>query len=189
MARLLRLIILGPPGAGKGTISKRIVTDFQLTHLASGDILRSHVARETEIGRVVKDFLVKGMWARVCVCVCYATENGDVCSLLYSFPGQLVPDHVILKLMLNELLSLSGCGWLLDGFPRTALQAQSLSEQHDVSAVINLNVPFDTIISRVKERWVHLASGRVYNLSYNPPQVAGKDDLTGTLRGEQIMHI
>ena len=58
--RLLRLIILGPPGAGKGTISKRITAEFQLTHLASGDILRSHVARETETGKIAKDFLAKG---------------------------------------------------------------------------------------------------------------------------------
>ena len=92
-----------------------------------------------------------------------------------------MPDHVILKLLLDELISLSGCGCLLDGFPRTVPQAQSLSEHHNINAVINLDVPFHTIISRVKERWVHLASGRVYNLSYNPPRVAGRDDLTGSL--------
>ena len=92
-----------------------------------------------------------------------------------------MPDHVMLKLMFRELHSLTGRGWLLDGFPRTTPQAQSLTENHDISAVINLNVPFDTIISRVKERWVHPPSGRVYNLGYNPPQVLGKDDLTGSV--------
>ena len=185
MSRLLRLIILGPPCSGKGTISKRIAAEFQLTHLASGDVLRSHVARETEVGRVAKDFLVKG----VCVCVCVLRNcKRAVRNLLYSFPGLLVPDHMIVKLMLQELHSLSDSSWLLDGFPRTAPQAQSLSKHHNINAVINLNVPHDTIISRMKDRWVHLASGRVYNLSYNPPKVAGRDDLTGSPL-EQIMFI
>lgn len=92
-----------------------------------------------------------------------------------------MPDHVILNLMLHELQSHTGHNWLLDGFPRTVPQARGLSEHHDVDAVINLNVPFDTIISRIKERWVHSASGRIYNLSYNPPRVAGRDDITGSV--------
>ena len=77
VGRLLRLIILGPPGAGKGTISKRIATDFQLTHLASGDILRAHVARETETGKIAKDFLAKGAH------VCSTQMKKGRCSPLY----------------------------------------------------------------------------------------------------------
>ncbi|KAF5281882.1 hypothetical protein FQR65_LT14465 [Abscondita terminalis] len=69
--------------------------------------------------------------------------------------------------------------WLLDGFPRTLLQAEALSETHNLDLVLNLEVPFDVIISRAKNRWVHTPSGRVYNIDFNAPKVFGKDDLTG----------
>ena len=86
----------------------------------------------------------------------------------------------MVNLILTELKSISGCGWLLDGFPRTVLQAKALSTQETLNSVIFLDVPFDTIIARVKDRWIHGPSGRVYNLLYNPPKVSGKDDITGT---------
>lgn len=70
--------------------------------------------------------------------------------------------------------------WLLDGFPRTVVQAKALSQQEHLHTVLNLAVPPATIIARVRERWIHLPSGRVYNLSYNPPRVPGKDNETGT---------
>lgn len=72
-----------------------------------------------------------------------------------------------------------GNSWLMDGFPRTVLQAQSLLTCTTINKVINLNVPDDEIINRIKHRWIHLSSGRIYNLEYNPPKVPFKDDITG----------
>lgn len=143
---------MGPPGAGKGTISKRMVNEFQLAHLSSGDMLRSHISRGTEVGLEAKQ---------------------------YTDAGLLVPDAVMLKLILTEIKQNSGNGWLLDGFPRTLKQVEGLMQETSISISINLNIPFQTIIDRIKGRWVHLPSGRVYNDNYNPPKVQGKDNITG----------
>ncbi len=143
---------MGPPGAGKGTISKRMVEEFQLAHLSSGDMLRNHISKQTEVGQKAKQYLDQ---------------------------GKLVPDDVMLKLIMVELTQSSETGWLLDGFPRTLNQGKALAEATSLSTIVNLNVPFQTIIDRVKGRWVHLPSGRVYNNDYNPPKVHGKDDVTG----------
>lgn len=151
MSRLFKAIIMGPPGSGKGTISSRIVRDFGLKHLSSGDLLRSQVNNQTEAGKEAKQYIGS---------------------------GQLVPDVLMVRLILNELKPLSQ-NWLLDGFPRTVSQAESLSKQEEVSSVINLDVPFETIIQRLQGRWVHPGSGRVYNLEWNPPKEHGKDDVTG----------
>lgn len=95
--------------------------------------------------------------------------------------GLLVPDDMVTQLMISEIRSVpSGCGWILDGFPRTLVQAEDLFHEETICSTLYLNVPFETIIERVKGRLVHLPSGRVYNLSYNPPKVPGKDDVTGT---------
>ena len=77
---------------------------------------------------------------------------------------------------------MAGSPWLLDGFPRTQPQAKALQAQAPVNVVINLDVPFETIIDRIKDRWIHPTSGRVYNLIFNPPKVAGKDDDTGNYK-------
>lgn len=142
---------MGPPGSGKGTISSRIVRDFGLKHLSSGDLLRSQVSNQTDAGNEAKKYIGS---------------------------GQLVPDELMVRLILNELTSIKQ-HWLLDGFPRTVSQAESLAEQETVSTVINLDVPFQTIIQRLEGRWVHPGSGRVYNLEWNPPKEEGKDDVTG----------
>ena len=102
------------------------------------------------------------------------------CSIYISHLGKLVPNHTMVSLILTELKSIRERGWLLNGFPRTVSQAEALSTQETLNSVIFLNVPFDTIIARVKDRWIHGPSGRVYNLSYNLPKVSGKDDITGT---------
>lgn len=153
MASRFRLLILGAPGSGKGTISSRIVKEFKLKHLSSGDVLRDNINRKNEIGTKVKELVAT---------------------------GKFVPDDLITKIVLNELKQLNYSSWLLDGFPRTLKQAKTLGdEKFGLDRVINLNVPFDVIISRLKHRWVHAASGRVYNLEFNPPKSPGKDDVTG----------
>ncbi|CAF0849839.1 unnamed protein product [Brachionus calyciflorus] len=153
MASKLRLFILGAPGSGKGTISSRIVKEFRLSHLSSGDLLRSNIQQKSDLGLKVKDFVSK---------------------------GQLVPDDLVTRVVLQELQKLSKSSWLLDGFPRNLSQCKVLESQRvQVDRVINLNVPFEEIVNRLKHRWIHPPSGRVYNLEFNPPKVPGKDDVTG----------
>lgn len=150
---MFRALIIGAPAAGKGTISSRIVKTFNFVHISSGDILRQNVNAKTELGVKVQRFMDE---------------------------GKLVPDEIMTKCIFNEL---DGCDkekkWLLDGYPRTVVQAEELYEKYKLDAVMNLIVPFEIIIERVKGRWVHLGSGRVYNTDFNPPKVPGKDDVTG----------
>lgn len=150
--KLLKALILGAPASGKGTISSRIVKKYNIEHVSSGDKLRDHIEKQTELGKEVKKYLNE---------------------------GKLVPDQVMIKFMINELDKVSGKAWLLDGFPRTVGQAAALWNKQPVDVVLNLVVPFDVIIDRVKNRWVHLPSGRVYNIGFNTPKTDGKDDETG----------
>ncbi|XP_004634030.1 adenylate kinase 4, mitochondrial [Octodon degus] len=151
-ARLLRAAVLGPPGSGKGTVSQRVAHGFGLQHLSSGRLLRDSLRAGSEVGDVARQYLEKGL---------------------------LVPDHVITRLMMSELELRSGQHWLLDGFPRTIGQAEALDRVCDLDLVISLNIPFETLKDRLSRRWVHLPSGRVYNLDFNPPLVPGVDDVTG----------
>ncbi|KAL0965850.1 hypothetical protein UPYG_G00286570 [Umbra pygmaea] len=150
--RIIRAVIMGPPGSGKGTVSGRIVKSFELTHLSSGDLLRSNIKAKTELGLLMKSCIDQ---------------------------GQLVPDDVISRLILAEMRYMNNSSWLLDGFPRTVNQAEALDNEFSVDTVINLDVPFQTIKQRLTSRWLHLASGRVYNIDFNPPKIAGLDDITG----------
>ncbi|XP_063605790.1 GTP:AMP phosphotransferase AK3, mitochondrial-like isoform X1 [Penaeus indicus] len=152
MSKLLRMVILGAPGSGKGTISSRIVRDFGLKHLSSGDILRAQILKKTEIGLAAQSYM-KG--------------------------GQLVPDDVMVKLISSELSGLNASPWLLDGFPRTRPQAEALHNNQKLDLVLSLEVPDEVIVDRIKGRWTHLASGRIYHTEFNPPKVLGKDDVTG----------
>nr|XP_046160941.1 GTP:AMP phosphotransferase AK3, mitochondrial-like isoform X3 [Oncorhynchus gorbuscha] len=93
--------------------------------------------------------------------------------------GQLVPDDVISRLILTEMRSIEQSSWLLDGFPRTVTQAETLDGVCRVDTVINMDVPFQTIKRRLTSRWLHLPSGRVYNIDFNPPKISGLDDVTG----------
>jgi len=149
------MLILGKPGGGKGTISKKILKDFPtFKHFSTGDMLRQHVREKTDIGIEAKKHMDS---------------------------GSLVPDEVIINLVLSEAEkeSENGNSLLLDGFPRTMEQAKALGESVNVDHVVDLNVPNDTIVERIADRWIHPASGRVYNYSYNPPRIHGKDDETG----------
>ncbi|KAK9519591.1 hypothetical protein VZT92_022310 [Zoarces viviparus] len=152
MAKLFRAAIMGPPGSGKGTISKRIAQSFGLQYLSSGHYLRESIAANTEAGVLVRSYVERSM---------------------------LVPDHVMTKLMLPRLEQLIDHSWLLDGFPRTLSQAQAMNNLCQLDLVISLNIPFETLRERLSERLIHPASGRVYNMGFNPPRVQGKDDITG----------
>merc|ERR1719191_942771 len=93
--------------------------------------------------------------------------------------GALVPDDLIIDMVLQEMKGLTTDRVLLDGFPRTSVQAEALSKQLKVDAALNLAVPYEEIVKRISSRWVHPASGRTYAYDYNPPKVEGKDDETG----------
>ncbi|KAF6122956.1 adenylate kinase 3 [Phyllostomus discolor] len=151
-SRLLRAVIMGAPGSGKGTVSSRITKHFELKHLSSGDLLRDNMLRGTEIGVLAKTFIEQ---------------------------GKLIPDDVMTRLAFHELKNLTQYNWLLDGFPRTLPQAEALDRAYPIDLVINLNVPFEVIKQRLTARWIHPASGRVYNIEFNPPKNVGIDDLTG----------
>ncbi|XP_010870693.1 adenylate kinase 4, mitochondrial isoform X1 [Esox lucius] len=152
MSKLFRAVIMGPPGSGKGTISERIAQRFALTHLSSGDFLRENIAANTEAGILAKTYIDRGL---------------------------LVPDHVMTRLLLPKLEEMTRHSWLMDGFPRTLAQANALNSTCDLDLVISLNIPFETLKERLSERWVHPASGRVYNMGFNPPRIQGRDDISG----------
>uniref|UniRef100_A0A3B5Q4S5 GTP:AMP phosphotransferase AK3, mitochondrial n=1 Tax=Xiphophorus maculatus TaxID=8083 RepID=A0A3B5Q4S5_XIPMA len=152
LSKMIRAVIMGPPGSGKGTMSARIIKSFGLQHMSSGDILRANIQDKTELGLLMKSCIDQ---------------------------GQLVPDDIISRLILNDLRKIDSSGWLLDGFPRTVSQAEALDHAFALDTVINLNVPFQTIKERLTSRWTHIPSGRVYNTDFNPPKVPGLDDVTG----------
>lgn len=138
--------MVGPPGSGKGTLSRLVIETFGLKHISSGDLLRTSLSKSSSVELAMKE-------------------------------GKLIPDEMIEKVVFPELSK--HASWLLDGFPRTLVQAQSLMKQHPVDMVINLNVPDQTIIERLQGRWVHIASGRIYHTVFNPPTVDLVDDVTG----------
>ncbi|XP_034175476.1 adenylate kinase 3 isoform X2 [Osmia lignaria lignaria] len=109
---------------------------------------------------------------------CSLTELGKAVSS-YVKSGKFVPDDVMISMIDKELESVGQENWLLDGFPRTLEQAEKLQKKHPVNLVLYLDVPNEVILNRVKNRWVHLPSGRVYNVGFNSPKVPGKDDVTG----------
>ncbi|KIJ69279.1 hypothetical protein HYDPIDRAFT_81138 [Hydnomerulius pinastri MD-312] len=155
--KVLRMLMFGKPGAGKGTLSSRLVKKYDILSLSTGDLLRQHIAERTEIGREAEEVVAR---------------------------GGLLPDDVMLKVVTSKLDALRNKHWILDGFPRTLGQGKLLdthlqNQNAPLSLVVNLDVADDVILSRISDRWVHLPSGRVYNMSYNRPKVNGFDDETG----------
>ena len=150
----MRLILLGPPGAGKGTQAAFIKEKFGIPQISTGDMLRAAVKAGTALGVAAKKVM-------------------DA--------GQLVSDDIILGLV-KERLKQPDCapGYLFDGFPRTIPQAESMKAAAvPIDYVLEIDVPDDEIIARMSGRRVHAASGRTYHVKFNPPQVEGRDDLTG----------
>ncbi|MBU3612817.1 adenylate kinase [Polynucleobacter sp. MG-27-Goln-C1] len=150
----MRLILLGAPGAGKGTQAQFICEKFAIPQISTGDMLRAAVKAGTELGIAAKKIM-------------------DA--------GGLVSDDIIIGLV-KDRLTQPDCskGYLFDGFPRTIPQAQAMKDAGvPIDYVLEIDVPFDAIIDRMSGRRVHPASGRTYHVTFNPPKVEGKDDVTG----------
>ncbi len=150
----MRLILLGAPGAGKGTQANFICKRFGIPQISTGDMLRAAVKAGTALGVAAKKVMDS---------------------------GGLVSDDIIIGLV-KERITQADCanGFLFDGFPRTIPQADAMKEAGvKLDLVLEIDVPDEAIIERMSGRRVHMASGRSYHLKFNPPKVAGKDDLTG----------
>ena len=150
----MRLILLGGPGAGKGTQAGFITQRFGIPQISTGDMLRAAVKAGTPLGVAAKKVMDR---------------------------GELVSDDIIIGLV-KERVQKDDCanGFLFDGFPRTIPQAEAVAEAlGDIEHVVEIVVPDAVIVERMSGRRVHLASGRTYHLKFNPPKVAGKDDVTG----------
>ncbi len=150
----MNLIILGPPGAGKGTQAAFIASEQNIPHISTGDMLREAIKNGTELGLQAKAVM-------------------DA--------GNLVSDELIIELV-KERISQDDCknGFLFDGFPRTIPQAEALQENNiEINGVIELVIADEEIIKRMSGRRIHLASGRTYHVDFNPPKKPGLDDETG----------
>ena len=152
-------VLLGPPGAGKGTQAKIIADKYELVHVSSGDLFRDNLKRETDLGKLAQQYMTK---------------------------GELVPDDVTIA-MIRERLSRPDCsnGALLDGFPRTPAQAEALSVMlkefnGQVNLVPYISVPEELLVERLCGRWTCRANGHVFHQKYNPPKVEGVCDLDGS---------
>lgn len=150
----MRIILLGAPGAGKGTQAKFICEEYAIPQISTGDMLRAAVKAESELGRLAKKVMDE---------------------------GGLVPDEVIIGLV-KDRISQGDCanGFLFDGFPRTIPQAQAMvSAGVDIDHVVEIVVADEEIVARLSGRRVHPGSGRVYHVLFNKPQKEGLDDITG----------
>ena len=154
----MKILLIGPPGGGKGTQAKKLVSKFNIPQISTGDILRAHVKEMTSLGKKAK----------------HAMNNGE-----------LVPDDIILNMM-KDRLTQADCinGYILDGFPRTIPQAKGLDEilnklDSPLDNVIVIQVDDRVIIERMSGRRVHSSSGRIYHIKYDPPEIEDIDDITG----------
>jgi len=150
----MNIILLGPPGAGKGTQATNICKKYSIPQISTGDMLRAAVKAGTALGIEAKKIMDE---------------------------GGLVSDDIIIGLV-KERISEDDCnnGFLFDGFPRTIAQAEALKNDGvNINHVVEIQVPDEDIVARMSGRRAHLSSGRTYHIIYNPPKVEGKDDITG----------
>jgi adenylate kinase len=152
----MRLIFLGPPGAGKGTQAQILQERFGVKQISTGDILRENRSKGTELGKLAESYMLS---------------------------GALVPDEVIIKMIEAELQKLQG-GFIMDGFPRTVAQAQAFdalleNRRTPLDAVVLFKADRETLFTRLTARWTNPRTGRSYNSVTNPPRVAGLDDEDG----------
>ncbi|KAF9428404.1 adenylate kinase [Podila epigama] len=155
----LRMILIGPPGAGKGTQAPRIKEKFCVCHLATGDMLRAAISAKTKVGMEAKKVM-------------------DA--------GGLVSDEIMVDMIKDNLENNKECknGFILDGFPRTVVQAEKLdamleNKKQALDTVVELAIDDNLLVSRITGRLIHVASGRSYHKEFAPPKVAMKDDITG----------
>lgn len=150
----MRIILLGAPGAGKGTQAQFIMEKFGIPQISTGDMLRAAVKAENELGKKAKEIM-------------------DA--------GKLVTDELVVALVKERIQQEDCCnGFLLDGFPRTIPQADAMKDAViKVDYVLEFDVPDELIVKRIIGRRIHPGSGRVYHIQYNPPKLEGRDDVTG----------
>ncbi|MEO6912807.1 MAG: adenylate kinase [Candidatus Baltobacteraceae bacterium] len=151
----MRLILLGPPGAGKGTQARVLEQRFGARQISTGDILREHRKQQTELGEQAQEFMKR---------------------------GDLVPDGLVIKMIEGELDP--SRGFIMDGFPRTVAQAEAFDallkgKRLDLGAVVLFNADRETLVRRLSARWSNPRNGRTYNTLTNPPKTAGIDDEDG----------
>jgi len=150
----MRLILLGGPGAGKGTQAAFITRRYGIPQISTGDMLRAAISAGTPLGIATKKLMDR---------------------------GELLPDETIIGLV-RDRIAAADCapGFLFDGFPRTIPQAEAMKASGvPLEHVVDLNVPDAAIVERMSGRWSHVPSGRTYHVKFNPPKVAGRDDVTG----------
>lgn len=149
----MRIILLGCPGAGKGTQAKQISHRYHIPQISTGDILRQAIQENSELGKKVKALVDHGHY---------------------------VPDELMIELV-RERIQQPDCqqGFLLDGFPRTIAQANALQSMTNIDYVFDIDVSKEEVVKRLSGRRIHPGSGRTYHIHYQPPQVADKDDITG----------
>jgi len=149
----MKLVFLGPPGAGKGTIAAIAKAELAVPHISTGDLFRANIKNETELGKEVKSILAS---------------------------GGLVPDEITIKMVEKRLEEDDAkSGYILDGFPRTIAQAEALAGMTSLDAVINFTLDSEEIIRRLSGRRVCKSTGKTYHITSNPPKVEGIDDETG----------
>jgi len=149
----MNVVFLGPPGAGKGTIATLAKDELNIPHISTGDLFRTAIKNETPLGKQVKEILAS---------------------------GELVPDSVTVEMVKERFLEKdTDAGFILDGFPRTIVQADALAEMKSIDHVVNFQLDRELIVKRLSGRRVCKSTGRIYHVIYNPPKVDGIDDETG----------
>lgn len=149
----MKMVFLGPPGAGKGTMAVKAKDYYGIPHISTGDLFRNNIKNETELGLQVKSILA--------------------C-------GGLVPDSITIEMVRNRIAE-PDCskGFILDGFPRTIPQADALAQMVELDAVVNFAISTEEVVTRLSGRRMCPSTGRIYHILFNPPKVEGKDDETG----------